>query len=147
MTARSRTRRAADLQTALDGYGSPFDRFIRRYFWGIASVVLIVLSFFEMAQYGESPAAWDPLVMSAVVVLIVGMWLGLRVTERVPKTLEWLERRGSLEGSAVELARLIYRRADRYSEVTGMVVGALLFASYTAVYLSLDPPRGVVVIA
>lgn len=116
-------------------YGSRFDLFIRTYFWQIAALVLIVLSAYEAFLYGISPAGWDPLVMSAVVALIAGMWLGLRLVERVLPTLQRLEARGSLEGDAAELAALVSDRADRYAGSAGVVVGALLFVSYFAVYL------------
>lgn len=118
----------------VDRWGRALDAVIRHYFWIIATAVMLLLGASQVLTYGWPPDTWDPLLLSAVAILIVGMWLGLLVTEDVPDTLNDLERQRSLEGDPGALARCVATRADRLAGICGLAVAALLLASYTSVY-------------
>lgn len=118
----------------VDSWGRALDEVIRHYFWVIATAVMLLLLASQLLMYGWPPQAWDPLLLSAVAILIIGMRLGLLVTEDVPDTLKELERQRSLEGDPVALAQRVAARADRLAGIWGLAIAALLFASYTSVY-------------
>ena len=134
MDARPRPSRVSSVVARVDRWGRALDEVIRHYFWVIAASVMLLLVASQVLMYGWRPDTWDALLLSAVAILIIGMWLGLLVTEDVPDTLNELERQRSLEGDPCALARCVATRADHLAGICGLAIAALLFASYTSVY-------------
>lgn len=134
MDTRPRMSRVSAVAARVDRWGRALDGVIRQYFWFIATSVMILLAASQVLMFGWPPDAWDPLLLSAVAILIVGMWLGLLVTEDVPDTLSELARKRSLEGDPGALARCVAARADRLAGISGLAIAVLLLASYTSVY-------------
>lgn len=116
------------------GYGAALDGWIRRYFWQIASAVMALLMSVEVWLYGPNALQWDLLLVTSVIVLILGLWLGLDLVSRVSPTLRLLAARGSLQGDPDELGAVIAGRADRLAGRWGLLVAGLICVSYAWVY-------------
>ncbi|MGB8020219.1 MAG: hypothetical protein WCF04_03225, partial [Candidatus Nanopelagicales bacterium] len=76
------------------------------------------------------------LLVSAVLMLVIGMRLGLELVDHVKPTLRRTSVPGSLEGDPDQLADLINERADRHARTWGVIIAAVILAAYTWVYVA-----------
>lgn len=114
------------------------ERWIRGHFTLVAAIVAVVA-----AVYGAvmllTPLRGGWLFISGCATAVVGLRMGLSVTDDVGPMLRRLSDAGSLEGDPAQLEAAIEHRADSYAEVGGIAIGALMIVVFSATYWVLAP--------
>ena len=119
--------------------GAPLraERWTRSHFTFVAALIAFVGAAYGIAIL-LTPLTGGWLFVSACAAGVIGLRLGLNVTEDVGRTLRRLADLGSLEGDPSRLEDVIEERADSYAAVGGVVIAGLMLAVFSVTYWWVD---------